>query len=112
MPEPDCPSFPFGVHPPIRGDNETEKLKKSRYDDACFVLTNERSRLYDAINRRVDQMVNDEMYNLFYEDALVQMIFQKNFELYYKDIKDFKWTEVDCVDDLLKARQIQAESEK
>lgn len=71
----------------------------------------------DAVSSRflleqLNQMVNDEMYNLFYEDALVQMIFQKNFELYYKDIKDYKWTEVDCVDDLLKARQIQAESEK
>jgi ABC-type oligopeptide transport system ATPase subunit len=41
---------------------------------------------------------------------LVQMIFQKNFELYYKDIKEYKWTEVDGVDDLLKARQIQVES--
>jgi choline kinase len=63
----------------------------------------------DAVSARflleqLNQMVNDEMYNLFYEDALVQMIFQKNFELYYKDIKEFKWTEVDCVDDLLKAR--------
>lgn len=71
----------------------------------------------DAVSSRflleqLNQMVNDEMYNLFYEDALVQMIFQKNFELYYKDIKEYKWTEVDCVDDLLKARQIQAESEK
>jgi choline kinase len=71
----------------------------------------------DAVSSRflveqLNQMVNDEMYNLFFEDALVQMIFQKNFELYYKDIKEYKWTEVDCVDDLLKARQIQAESEK
>lgn len=71
----------------------------------------------DAVSARflleqLNQMVNDEMYNLFYEDALVQMIFQKNFELYYKDIKEYKWTEVDCVDDLLKARQIQAESNK
>ena len=71
----------------------------------------------DAVSSRflleqLNQMVNDGMYNLFYEDALVQMIFQKNFELYYKDIKEYKWTEVDCVDDLLKARQIQAESEK
>ena len=70
----------------------------------------------DAVSSRflqeqLIQMVNEEMYNLFYEDALVQMIFQKNFELYYKDIKDYKWTEVDCVDDLLKARQIQVESE-
>lgn len=64
------------------------------------------------LQEQIDQMVNEEMYNLFFEDALVQMIFQRNFELYYKDIKDYKWTEVDCVDDLLKARQIQAESEK
>ncbi len=71
----------------------------------------------DAVSSRflleqLNQMVNEEMYNLFFEDALVQMIFQKNFELYYKDIKEYKWTEVDCVDDLLKARQIQAESKK
>lgn len=71
----------------------------------------------DAVSSRflleqLNQMVNDEMYNLFYEDALVQMIFQKNFELYFKDIKEYRWTEVDCVDDLLKARQIQEESEK
>lgn len=70
----------------------------------------------DAVSARflleqLNQMVNEEMYNLFFEDALVQMIFQKNFELYYKDIKDYKWTEVDSVDDLLRARQIQEESE-
>ena len=71
----------------------------------------------DAVSARflleqLNQMVNEEMYNLFFEDALVQMVFQKNFELYYKDIKEYKWTEVDCVDDLLKARQIQADGDK
>lgn len=71
----------------------------------------------DAVSARflleqLNQMINEEMYNLFFEDALVQMIFQKNFELYYKDIKDYKWTEVDGVDDLLKARRIQADSER
>ena len=71
----------------------------------------------DAVSSRfvleqLDQMVNEGMYNLFFEDALVQMIFDKNFELYYKDIKDYQWTEVDNVDDLLKARQIQAENKK
>ena len=70
----------------------------------------------DAVSSRfvleqLNLMVNDGMYNLFFEDSLVQMIFDKNFELYYKDIKDYKWTEVDNVDDLLKARQIQAESD-
>lgn len=66
----------------------------------------------DAVSSRflleqLDLMVNEGVYNLFFEDALVQMIFDKNFELYYKDIKDYQWTEVDNVDDLLKARQIQ-----
>ena len=70
----------------------------------------------DAVSSRfvleqLDQMVNEGMYNLFFEDALVQMIFDNNFELYYKDIKDYEWTEVDCVDDLLKAREIQHENE-
>lgn len=65
----------------------------------------------DAVSSRflleqLNQMVNEEMYNLFFEDALVQMIFQRNFELYYKDIKDYEWTEVDHVDDLLKAKNI------
>lgn len=68
----------------------------------------------DAVSSRfvleqLNQMVNEGMYNLFFEDALVQMIFDKNFELYYRDIKEYLWTEVDNVDDLLKARQIQAE---
>ncbi|MBQ2885148.1 MAG: NTP transferase domain-containing protein [Alphaproteobacteria bacterium] len=71
----------------------------------------------DAVSSRflleqMNLMVNDEMYNLFFEDALVQMIFEKNFELYYKDIKDYAWTEVDCVDDLLNARKIQEESKQ
>jgi choline kinase len=68
----------------------------------------------DAVSSRflleqLDMMVNEGIYNLFFEDALVQMVFDRNFELYYKDIKEYNWTEVDCVDDLLKARQIQEE---
>lgn len=65
----------------------------------------------DAVSSRfvleqLNQMVNEGMYNLFFEDALVQMIFDTNFELYYKDIKNYKWTEVDNVDNLLLAKVI------
>lgn len=65
----------------------------------------------DAVSSRflleqLNLMVKEEMYDLFYEDALVQMIFEKNFELYYKDIRDCEWAEVDTVDDLLKAKEI------
>ena len=71
----------------------------------------------DAVSSRfvleqLDQMVNEGMYTLFFEDALVQMIFDKNFELYYKDIKNYQWTEIDDVDDLLNARQIQMDSKE
>jgi len=65
----------------------------------------------DAVSSRfvlmeLEKMVNDGMFEHFYEDVLVQMIFSDNFELYYVDIKGHSWTEVDSVDDLLKAKQI------
>ncbi len=65
----------------------------------------------DAVSSRfmleaMEKMVSDGMYNQFFEDVLVQMIFADNFELSYIDIKDYQWTEVDTVDDLIKAKQI------
>lgn len=102
---------------------EPEKYNVQIQDDKVCVMSKNLSDFFanyasitklDAISSRflleqLDQMVKDEMYGLFFEDALVQMIFEKNFELSYKDIKGYEWTEVDCVDDLLKARQIQSE---
>ena len=41
----------------ISEHNEQERQKQSLYDHAYFVLTDERSRLYDRIDRRVDQMM-------------------------------------------------------
>lgn len=66
----------------------------------------------DAVSSRflleeIDTMVNEEMYDQLFEDALVQMIFEDDFDLYYKDIKGYSWTEVDNVDDLIKAREVQ-----
>lgn len=41
----------------ISEHNETERKKESPYDFYYFVLTDERERLYERINKRVDQMV-------------------------------------------------------
>ena len=65
----------------------------------------------DAVSARflleeIDKMVNNEMYDQFYEDALVQMIFENDFDLYFKDIKGYSWAEIDNVDDLIKAREV------
>ena len=43
---------------PISEHNDREKEKASIFHDLCIVLCNERAVLYDAINRRVDEMVN------------------------------------------------------
>ena len=91
-------------------------------DDRVLVMSKQLSSFYgeyacliklDGISarlmgRKIDAMVNDGMYDQYMENALVQMIFQDDFELFYKDIKDYHWTEIDCVDDLLKARDIHA----
>ena len=47
---------------PISEHNDTEKQKGSIYNDLCFILTNERSVLYDSINRRVDLMVEEGLF--------------------------------------------------
>lgn len=51
-------------------------------------------------------MVEDGFYDQWYENALVQMIFKDDFKLYYKDIANYDWTELDSVNDLLHAKQI------
>lgn len=43
----------------ISEHNEAERLRKSPYRFAYFVLTDNRERLYDRINRRVDAMIKD-----------------------------------------------------
>ena len=51
-------------------------------------------------------MNDDGCYECWYEDALVQMIFRKNFKLGYLDICNYDWTEIDCANDLVKAQEI------
>ena len=46
--------------------------------------------------------------NEWYENALVQLILRSEFRLGYIDIADFNWTEIDSVNHLLQAREIQA----
>lgn len=43
----------------ISEHNEAEREKSSPYDFAYFVLTDERSRLYERIDRRVDRMMEE-----------------------------------------------------
>lgn len=54
----------------------------------------------------IESMIEEGYYDQWYENALVQLIFKDDFQLYYKDICDYEWTEVDCVSDLIRAKNI------
>lgn len=58
------------------------------------------------LKQGVMKMVEAGMYDQWYENVMVQMIFNEDFRLYYEDIKDYRWTEIDCVGDMLLAKQI------
>ncbi len=58
------------------------------------------------LKEEIDSMINNNMYDQFFEDSLVQMIMFHDFQLFYKDIAGLKWSEVDSVDDLLNAQGI------
>ena len=64
------------------------------------------SRSAGMLAEEVSLMVEGGFYDQWYENALVQMIFRGSFKLYFEDIAEYEWTEVDTVNDLLKARQI------
>lgn len=58
------------------------------------------------MREEMESMVDSGYYDQWYENALVQMIFKHDFELFYIDICDYDWTEVDCVSDLIRAKNI------
>ena len=58
------------------------------------------------LKREIDSMIHKNMYDQFFEDSLVQLIMFHDFQLAAEDIAGKLWAEVDMVDDLLKAKQI------
>ncbi len=62
------------------------------------------------LRAKIENMLNNELYNEWYETALVDMIFEDQFQLEAVDVSEFEWTEIDNVNDLIKAKQIVVES--
>lgn len=60
----------------------------------------------------IDSMIQGNMYDQYFEDALVQMIMFHDFQLFSKDVTGKKWSEIDTVDDLLTAQEIHRGSKK
>ena len=55
---------------------------------------------------KVEKMVDDGLFNEWYETALVNMIFNDMFNLKAIDVCNYRWTEIDNVNDLIKAKEI------
>ncbi len=76
---------------PLSLHNETERKKKSPYNFAYFVLTDERKKLYERIDRRVDLMMEQgllqevrQLHDMGYTRDMVSMQ-----GLGYKEILDY-----------------------
>lgn len=62
------------------------------------------------LKQEVDNMINSNMHDQYFEDSLVQMIMFHDFQLFCVDIAGHQWAEVDTVDDLLTAQKIHHKS--
>lgn len=60
----------------------------------------------EKLYNEVEQMVDNGEYDQWYENALVRAIFADDFKLYYYDICEYEWTEIDDVNDLAYAKRI------
>lgn len=58
------------------------------------------------MREEIVNMIDEGFYDQWYENSLVQLIFKNDFKLYYMDISNYEWTEVDSVNDLLLAKRI------
>lgn len=54
----------------------------------------------------IDTMVHDNLYDQWYENALVQLSLTKRYSFKTKDVCDYEWSEIDSISNLLKIRQI------
>lgn len=82
----------------------------STYDGEYVGITRLDAASAKMFCREVECFVAHERYNDWYETALIQMVFEDGFDLYYHDVADYQWTEVDCVDDLFFAMHIHRKS--
>lgn len=60
----------------------------------------------------IDHMINDLLYDQWYENALVQLSLNETMTIEAKDASDYNWSEIDSIDNLLKIREIIAKERR
>ena len=95
----------------VNGDHVVMMSKELRVPDAEYVgVTVLKKSKVQELKRCIEVMVENEQINEWYENALVHMILYDDFSLKYLDASQYQWTEVDCADDLLRAKIIYEQS--
>lgn len=59
----------------------------------------------------IETMVNDGLFDQWYENALVQMSLNDTMEIKAVDVAYYEWSEIDSIDNLLKIRKIISKEE-
>lgn len=92
----------------VRGENVVVMSKKlNKYHGEYAGITKLDAHSGEILSREIEKIIEDGSLNEWYENALVQMILNSEFELKFMDISEFQWTEIDSVNNLLLAREIQ-----
>lgn len=58
------------------------------------------------LKEKIENMIDDEHYIEWYETAIVEMIFENQFIVEAVDVAHMEWTEIDNINDLIKAKEI------
>ncbi len=78
----------------------------SEYEGEYVGVTKFAAEEVNVILKEVVSMVSDELYDQWYENALVQMSLNKRHSFKVYDVADYHWSEIDSIDNLLKIRKI------
>jgi choline kinase len=101
-----------GAYNAVTKDNQVLVMsrKLEKFDAKFCCLTKLDAVSARLVKKEVENMINANMYNQYFEDVIVQMIMFHDFQLMCVDVKDYNWTEVDTVDDLIYAQNIHRNS--
>lgn len=76
------------------------------YDGEYVGITKYDSKGVLSLLEEIDDLIMDELYDQWYENALVQMSLTGKYLFKAIDTCDYQWSEIDSVDNLLKIRRI------
>ena len=76
------------------------------YDGEYVGITKYDSEGVHLLYKEIEYMVNDELYDQWYENGLVQMSLNGQYSFVAVDSKEYEWSEIDSIDNLLRIRCI------